>query len=137
MLQTVPQFDDFGLILLFVALGMFVVERLWPANALPKIEAWWPRVLFVNLLQAAITFLAGNTWDRWLGAVSFFSLRVLLGSSSALSVSSEGEVAEVGVVEVEGPLASAGRCFRQPFTLPRLRGFARRSPLALDMKDTK
>lgn len=61
--------------IILIAIGMFIVERIWPANELPKVEAWWARVVFVNVLQAGITLLAGYTWDQWLGAFSLFSLR--------------------------------------------------------------
>jgi hypothetical protein len=56
-----------------LAAGFFAVERLWPANALPKVEGWWPRVVFVNAIQLGIIILAGFTWDRWLHSASLFS----------------------------------------------------------------
>ncbi len=62
------------LLLVAIACGFFVVERLWPANALPKVRAWWPRVIFVNVIQVGIILIAGLTWDRWLQAWSIFSL---------------------------------------------------------------
>ncbi len=73
------------LLLIAIAVGLFIVERLWPANALPKVRAWWPRVVFVNAIQIGIIVLAGFTWDRWLQAWSLFHLRDHFGSvASAL-----------------------------------------------------
>ena len=63
-----------------LAAGFFVVERLWPANALPKVEGWWPRVVFVNAIQLGMIILAGFTWDRWLQSASLFSLQNHLGA---------------------------------------------------------
>jgi sterol desaturase/sphingolipid hydroxylase (fatty acid hydroxylase superfamily) len=67
------------LLLIAIAAGLFLIERLWPAQALPKIRAWWPRVVFVNAVQLGIIILAGASWDRWLQAWSVFRLRDYLG----------------------------------------------------------
>ena len=61
-------------IILTLGLGFLVVERLWPANALPRVRAWYPRVVLTNTLQGGIVILAGVTWDRWLNRQSFFNL---------------------------------------------------------------
>lgn len=45
---------------------MFLIEKLWPANDLPKVTRWWPRVVLTNLVQAGIVLLMGVTWDRLL-----------------------------------------------------------------------
>ncbi len=66
-------------LLIAIAAALFVVERLWPANALPKVPSWWARVIFVNAIQLGIIVLAGLTWDRWLQALSLFHLRDQLG----------------------------------------------------------
>ena len=55
--------------------GFLLVERLWPANALPRVRAWYPRVLVVNVLQAGIVTVAGVTWDVWLNRASLFRLQ--------------------------------------------------------------
>ena len=60
---------------LALAAGFIVVERLWPANDLPRVRAWYARVALVNALQGVIVVLAGLTWDRWLGAASLLRLR--------------------------------------------------------------
>ncbi len=63
------------ILIIGIAFGFIVVERLWPANALPKVRAWWPRVIFVNAIQIGIIIVAGFSWDRWLQAFSLFKLR--------------------------------------------------------------
>ncbi len=62
-------------IVIAIGVGLIVLERLWPAMDLPKVRAWWARVILVNLIQLGIVVLAGFTWDRWLQAVSLLSLR--------------------------------------------------------------
>lgn len=61
-----------------IALGFFVVERLWPATDLPKVRGWWWRVAFVNVIQLGIVILAGLTWDRWLQRASLLELGATL-----------------------------------------------------------
>ena len=61
-------------VLVAVGLGCILVERIWPAMALPKVRAWWPRVISVNLLQLGMVILAGYSWDIWLGRISVFSI---------------------------------------------------------------
>ncbi|MGH6630704.1 MAG: sterol desaturase family protein, partial [Burkholderiales bacterium] len=58
-----------------IAAALIVVERLWPARELPKVENWWARVIFVNVIQLGIIVLSGYTWDRWLQSLSLFRLR--------------------------------------------------------------
>jgi hypothetical protein len=49
------------IILIFaIAAGCILAERLWPAMALPRVRAWWPRVLLINAIQLGITILAGG-----------------------------------------------------------------------------
>lgn len=52
------------ILMIAIAMGLIVVERLWPATELPKVRAWWWRVAFVNLIQLGIVIVAGLTWDR-------------------------------------------------------------------------
>ena len=61
-------------IVIAIAVGLFVVERLWPSMELPKVRTWWLRVGLINLIQLGIVIVAGFTWDRWLQAVSLFNL---------------------------------------------------------------
>ena len=63
------------IILIFgIAAGCIAAERFWPAMALPRVRAWWPRVLLINAIQLAITLLAGATWNRWLDHWSILHL---------------------------------------------------------------
>jgi sterol desaturase/sphingolipid hydroxylase (fatty acid hydroxylase superfamily) len=70
-------------LLLAIAVGFYIVERLWPAMRLPVVRAWWPRVIFVNVLQIGILLLAGISWDRWLSKASLFHLGAHLGDISS------------------------------------------------------
>jgi sterol desaturase/sphingolipid hydroxylase (fatty acid hydroxylase superfamily) len=66
-------------IILLIAVGFLIVERLWPANALPRVRAWYPRVFLINAIQGGIVILAGLSWDVWLGRVSVFRLQDQVG----------------------------------------------------------
>lgn len=61
-------------LLILIAIGFFMVERLWPAMELPKVQNWWGRIILVNSIQFGILVLAGLTWDRWLSRISLFHL---------------------------------------------------------------
>jgi sterol desaturase/sphingolipid hydroxylase (fatty acid hydroxylase superfamily) len=61
-------------IILLIAGGFILVERLWPANDLPRVRAWYPRVFLINAIQGGIVVLAGLTWDRWLHRASLVKL---------------------------------------------------------------
>lgn len=60
--------------ILLIAGGFIVVERYWPANELPRVRAWYPRVFLVNAVQGGIVVLSGLTWDRWLNRASVIHL---------------------------------------------------------------
>jgi sterol desaturase/sphingolipid hydroxylase (fatty acid hydroxylase superfamily) len=76
-------------IILAIGLGFLVVERLWPANTLPRVRAWYPRILLINALQAGIVVVAGASWDRWLSQAS------LLGLADRLPAAGQALVAYV------------------------------------------
>jgi len=63
------------LLLAGIALGFFILERIWPASELPTVRGWWTRVALVNLTQIGVVILAGLTWDQWLNSFSLFPLR--------------------------------------------------------------
>ncbi len=67
-------------IIIAVAFGCWLTEHLWPANDLPRVRAWYPRVAVVNLVQLCIVVLAGLGWDRWLDRVSLFDRWACQGS---------------------------------------------------------
>jgi sterol desaturase/sphingolipid hydroxylase (fatty acid hydroxylase superfamily) len=66
-------------IILTIGVGFLVVERIWPANALPRVRAWYPRVILINTLQGGIVIIAGLTWDKWLNRASLLNLEDHLG----------------------------------------------------------
>src|SRR4051812_24968632 len=57
-----------------VALVFFVLEKLWPAGELPRVQGWWGRVALLNAAQIGIVLLAGQTWDRWFSSQSLLNL---------------------------------------------------------------
>ncbi len=63
------------ILIIAIAIGCVVVEKLWPATDLPKVRAWWPRVILVNAIQLGIVVLAGRSWEHWLSRASLFHLR--------------------------------------------------------------
>jgi sterol desaturase/sphingolipid hydroxylase (fatty acid hydroxylase superfamily) len=65
-------------VIIGIGVGFVIVERLWPASALPRVRAWYPRIVLINAIQAGIVFLAGISWDRWLGRASLVRLDGLL-----------------------------------------------------------
>ena len=63
------------LIIFGIAAGCILAERLWPAMELPRVNAWWARVILINSIQLGITVLAGQTWNRWLDHASIFQVK--------------------------------------------------------------
>ena len=47
---------------------MMVAERVWPGRVWPKVQGWWPRALLLNGAQAGSIYVAGLSYDVWLGA---------------------------------------------------------------------
>lgn len=62
-----------------IALLMVTIERLWPANQLPRVRGWWLRIFLVNLAQLGVVIVAGLTWDQWLLKFSLFRFNAWLG----------------------------------------------------------
>lgn len=61
-----------------VAVCCFLLERIIPGWALPKVKTWRFRVVLVNLIQLGVILIAGVTWETWLSSWSVFeSLRKL------------------------------------------------------------
>jgi sterol desaturase/sphingolipid hydroxylase (fatty acid hydroxylase superfamily) len=64
------------MILIFaIAAGCIIAEWFWPALELPRVRAWWPRVVLVNTIQLGLTIVVGHAWHRWVGEKSFLDLR--------------------------------------------------------------
>jgi sterol desaturase/sphingolipid hydroxylase (fatty acid hydroxylase superfamily) len=55
-------------VVLALAAVMMLVERWRPGRAWPKVPGWWGRALLLNALQAGSVYLAGVTYDEWIGA---------------------------------------------------------------------
>jgi sterol desaturase/sphingolipid hydroxylase (fatty acid hydroxylase superfamily) len=70
-----------------IGCGFIAAEHWWPAAALPRVRAWYPRVILINALQAGIVFVIGASWDRVL------SERSLLGLASHVGPAWQGVAA--------------------------------------------
>ncbi len=57
---------EFTLIVLGLAIVMIAVEPLSSGRRWPAVKGWIPRALALNATQAAMVFVTGVTWDRWL-----------------------------------------------------------------------
>jgi sterol desaturase/sphingolipid hydroxylase (fatty acid hydroxylase superfamily) len=65
--------------IVLIGIGFIVIERLWPANALPRVRVWYLRVIAINVIQGGIVVLAGLTWDTWLNRASLVGLEDHIG----------------------------------------------------------
>jgi sterol desaturase/sphingolipid hydroxylase (fatty acid hydroxylase superfamily) len=70
-------------LILAIAVGLILFERLYPSMALPKVENWWGRIIFCNTIQLLIIIFAGLTWDRWFQGYSLFKLQNIFSPSVA------------------------------------------------------
>ncbi|MCH9764585.1 MAG: sterol desaturase family protein, partial [Alphaproteobacteria bacterium] len=69
------------MIVLGVGLTMFIIELLAPGRQWPKVASWWTRAVALNGVQAAMVFIAGVTWDRWLQGVSLWNAEAYFGTN--------------------------------------------------------
>ncbi|TKR29811.1 sterol desaturase family protein [Luteimonas gilva] len=53
---------------------MIAIECRRPGSALPRVPGFYARAALLNLVQAAIAWLATMTWDRWLPGLSLWRL---------------------------------------------------------------
>lgn len=61
-------------LLVAIALILILIERRLPAEELPQVRAWLPRMMTLNLAQALIVLAAGVSWDLWFQKASIFTL---------------------------------------------------------------
>jgi hypothetical protein len=73
-------------LIIAIALGLILIERLFPANELPQVKNWWGRILLCNSVQLLIIIVAGISWDRWLREYSLFHASEYLGEVPAAIV---------------------------------------------------
>ncbi len=67
-------------IILFLTVAFFVLERVLPGRELPDVPGWYWRAAFLNACQISIVLLAGVAWNRWLEGHSLFHLAGVLPS---------------------------------------------------------
>jgi hypothetical protein len=61
------------------ACAMLIMEIVAPGRRWPVVSGWWLRAIALNLVQAAMVFVAGATWDRWFAGASLWNLEDMLG----------------------------------------------------------
>jgi sterol desaturase/sphingolipid hydroxylase (fatty acid hydroxylase superfamily) len=61
-------------LIVVIGCGFIAAEHWWPAAALPRVRAWYPRVILINALQAALVVVIGTMWDRALSERSLLAL---------------------------------------------------------------
>lgn len=68
-------------LVLVIGLTMLVIELLAPGRQWPKVASWWTRAIALNGVQAAMVFVAGATWDRWLQGASLWNAEEYFGTN--------------------------------------------------------
>jgi sterol desaturase/sphingolipid hydroxylase (fatty acid hydroxylase superfamily) len=53
-------------IVLAVAIGMMVVERIAGGRSWPRVRGWWWRAILLNGFQVGTVWLAGSVWNGWM-----------------------------------------------------------------------
>jgi sterol desaturase/sphingolipid hydroxylase (fatty acid hydroxylase superfamily) len=53
-------------IVLAVAIGMMVVERIAGGRSWPHVRGWWSRAILLNGFQVGAVWLAGSVWNGWM-----------------------------------------------------------------------
>jgi sterol desaturase/sphingolipid hydroxylase (fatty acid hydroxylase superfamily) len=74
------------LIIFGIAAGCILAEGLWPAAELPRVNAWWGRVILINSIQLGIVILAGETWSRWMAHASLLHISDHLSDFAAAAL---------------------------------------------------
>jgi hypothetical protein len=62
---------DYAVAVLALGLMMLGVERLRPGRSFERVAGWHTRAVGINLVQAAATYVAALTWDRWFPELRF------------------------------------------------------------------
>lgn len=61
------------------ACAMLRLELAFPGRRWQAVAGWWTRAIALNLVQAAMVFVAGVSWDRWFQGASLWSFESVLG----------------------------------------------------------
>lgn len=65
---------DYAVIVLALGLTMLGVERFHPGRHFEKVDGWHARAVCLNVAQAAVAYVATQTWDHWFPGLAFWSL---------------------------------------------------------------
>jgi len=64
----------YAFVVLALGLVMLATERIRPGRSFEKVDGWHSRAVSINLVQAAVAYLATVTWDSWLPELSHWRL---------------------------------------------------------------
>lgn len=73
-------------VIIIIALLMIIIEKRYPAQILRKRPSWWLRAVSLNLIQLALVFIAGISWDRWLQGAALWHGQEVLGTIGGVVV---------------------------------------------------
>jgi sterol desaturase/sphingolipid hydroxylase (fatty acid hydroxylase superfamily) len=69
---TMDMYFGFGIVIAILGVIM-ILERIFPARELKKVEGWWKWVVIINCFQLFAVILATFTWENWLQNTSYFT----------------------------------------------------------------
>lgn len=75
-----------AVIVLGAGLTMLAIELMAPGRRWPQVAGWWSRAIALNCVQAAMVFIAGLTWDRWLQGNFLWSAEHYFGQNGGALV---------------------------------------------------
>jgi hypothetical protein len=64
-----------SILVIIATISFFIYERVRPGRPLPKVKGWYPRVIFINLIQLALTLATGRLWYHLMGEHSLVNFR--------------------------------------------------------------
>jgi sterol desaturase/sphingolipid hydroxylase (fatty acid hydroxylase superfamily) len=65
---------NYAFAVLALGLVMLAIERICPGRSFEEVDGWHARAVAINLVQAAVAYLATVTLDRWLPGLSVWKL---------------------------------------------------------------
>ena len=65
---------DYAVAVLALGLIMLGFERSRPGRNFERVDGWHARAACLNLAQAAVAYVAAQTWDRWFPELALWQL---------------------------------------------------------------